>query len=94
MTNAAERPRAELATPGYRCSPIALGIGTHDYHPIERDFRSHFDTQMRGVAPSPHLAVAARFAKAHPRLGCARLPPLDTTYFLQPHRAMPQRELA
>lgn len=37
--NAAERLRAELARPGYRCSPIALGINTDSYQPIERRYR-------------------------------------------------------
>lgn len=38
-TNAAERLRAELAKPSYRCSPIALGINTDSYQPIERRYR-------------------------------------------------------
>ena len=38
-TNAAERLRAELAKPSYRCSPIALGINTDAYQPIERRYR-------------------------------------------------------
>jgi len=38
-TNAAERLRAELAGPGYRCSPIALGANTDPYQPIERRYR-------------------------------------------------------
>lgn len=38
-TNAAERLRAELARPGYRCSPLALGINTDSYQPIERRYR-------------------------------------------------------
>jgi len=37
-TNAAERLRAELAKPSYRCSPIALGINTDAYQPIERKY--------------------------------------------------------
>ena len=37
-TNAAERLRAELAKPAYRCSPIALGINTDGYQPIERSW--------------------------------------------------------
>lgn len=37
-TNAAERLRAELARPGYRPSPIALGINTDAYQPIERRY--------------------------------------------------------
>ena len=38
-TNAVERLRAELARPGYRPSPIALGINTDGYQPIERRYR-------------------------------------------------------
>jgi DNA repair photolyase len=38
-TNAAERLRAELARPKYRCAPIALGINTDAYQPIERRYR-------------------------------------------------------
>ncbi|WP_290652146.1 PA0069 family radical SAM protein [Aquisalimonas sp.] len=37
--NAAERLRAELARPGYRCAPIALGTNTDPYQPIERQWR-------------------------------------------------------
>src|SRR6266403_4961133 len=38
-TNAAEQLRAELAKPGYKPSPIALGANTDCYQPIERKFR-------------------------------------------------------
>jgi len=38
-TNATERLRAELAKPRYRASPIALGINTDAYQPIERRYR-------------------------------------------------------
>lgn len=38
-TNAAQLLRAELAKPAYRCSPIALGINTDSYQPIERHYR-------------------------------------------------------
>ncbi len=31
--------RQELAAPGYRCTPIALGTNTDPYQPIERDWR-------------------------------------------------------
>jgi DNA repair photolyase len=37
-TNAAERLREELAKPGYRPSPIALGANTDCYQPIERKY--------------------------------------------------------
>lgn len=36
---AAELLRQELARPGYRCSPIALGVNTDAYQPIEREHR-------------------------------------------------------
>lgn len=35
--NAAALLRAELARPAYRCQPIALGVNTDAYQPIERD---------------------------------------------------------
>jgi len=38
-TNAVERLRDELARPSYRCRPIALGINTDGYQPIERQRR-------------------------------------------------------
>ena len=37
-TNAVERLRHELSRPGYVPSPIALGINTDAYHPIERRY--------------------------------------------------------
>jgi DNA repair photolyase len=37
--DAAALLRAELAKPGYRCQPIALGTNTDPYQPIEREWR-------------------------------------------------------
>jgi DNA repair photolyase len=37
--DAAELLKKELAAPGYRCSPIALGANTDPYQPVERDLR-------------------------------------------------------
>ncbi|MBW7924305.1 MAG: PA0069 family radical SAM protein [Burkholderiaceae bacterium] len=37
--NAAERLRAELSAPGYRCEPIAIGTATDAWQPIERHRR-------------------------------------------------------
>lgn len=34
--DAAARLRDELAAPGYRCAPIALGVNTDAYQPVER----------------------------------------------------------
>ena len=38
-TNAAELLREELAKPSYRCDPIAIGVNTDAYQPIERTQR-------------------------------------------------------
>ena len=37
--NAAALLRVELAKPGYRCDPIALGSNTDPYQPIEREWK-------------------------------------------------------
>jgi DNA repair photolyase len=37
--DAARLLRAELARPGYRCEPIALGTNTDPYQPIEREWK-------------------------------------------------------
>ena len=37
--NAAEVLRRELAAPGYRCQPIAIGASTDAYQPLERRYR-------------------------------------------------------
>jgi DNA repair photolyase len=37
--NAADLLRGELARPGYRCRPIALGANTDPYQPAEREWR-------------------------------------------------------
>ena len=38
-TNSVERLRVELSRPKYQCSPIALGINTDAYQPIERRYK-------------------------------------------------------
>ena len=38
-TNAAELLREELAKPSYRCTPIAIGVNTDAYQPIEREHK-------------------------------------------------------
>lgn len=38
-TNAAERLQAEISKPNYKCTPIALGINTDGYQPIERNYQ-------------------------------------------------------
>jgi len=36
---AAQLLRAELAKPSYRCAPVALGVNTDSYQPIEREWK-------------------------------------------------------
>jgi DNA repair photolyase len=38
-TNAPERLRAEISKSNYKCTPIALGINTDGYQPIERNYQ-------------------------------------------------------
>ena len=38
--NAAELLQRELAHPGYRCAPIALGVNTDSYQPVEKQLRT------------------------------------------------------
>ena len=57
-----------------------------------RDYDSAFGSRMRGQGPFADL-IAARFARAHRRLGYGRLPPLDCSRFVAPRRPSPQGEL-
>jgi len=54
-TNAAEKLREELAKPGYRVEPIAIGVNTDAYQPIEREYkitRSIFEVMAETRHPS------------------------------------------
>ena len=54
-TNAAERLREELARPGYRVDPVAIGVNTDAYQPIEREYkitRSVFEVLSETHHPS------------------------------------------
>ncbi|HVI59528.1 MAG TPA: PA0069 family radical SAM protein [Luteimonas sp.] len=57
-----------------------------------KDYDSAFGSRMRGEGPFAEL-IAARFARAHRRLGYGRLPPLDTGLFTPPRKPSPQGEL-
>ena len=57
-----------------------------------RDYDSAFGSRMRGQGPFADL-IAARFARAHRRLGYGRLPPLDCDRFVPPRPPSPQGEL-
>jgi DNA repair photolyase len=54
-TNAAEKLREELAKPSYRVEPIAIGVNTDAYQPIEREYkitRSIFEVLEETSHPS------------------------------------------
>ncbi|GAA4856912.1 PA0069 family radical SAM protein [Luteimonas vadosa] len=57
-----------------------------------KDYDSAFGKRMRGEGPFADL-IAARFARAHRRLGYGRLPALDCTRFVAPRQASPQGNL-
>ncbi len=54
-----------------------------------KDYDSAFGRRMRGQGPFADL-LAARFSKAHRRLGFGRLPPLDCSRFVPPVASTPQ----
>ncbi|MGE5615710.1 MAG: PA0069 family radical SAM protein [Bacillota bacterium] len=54
-TNAAEKLREELSKPNYRVEPIAIGVNTDAYQPIEREYRitrSVFEVLLEAKHPS------------------------------------------
>jgi DNA repair photolyase len=57
-----------------------------------RDYDSRFGVRSRGEGPFAQL-LARRFARAHARLGYARMPELDCTRFVAPGKPSPQAEL-
>ena len=57
-----------------------------------KDYDSEFGKRMRGEGPFADL-IAARFARAHRRLGYGRMQPLDTTQFAPPRKPSPQGSL-
>ena len=57
-----------------------------------KDYEAQFGKRMRGEGPFADL-IAARFAKAHRRLGYGRMPSLDTTQFVAPRKPSPQGDL-
>jgi DNA repair photolyase len=57
-----------------------------------KDYDSRFGLRGRGEGPFAQL-LAQRFAKAHARLGFARMPALDATTFVAPGKPSPQGQL-
>ena len=67
--DAAALLRAELAKPGYRCEPIALGANTDPYQPIEREWKvtRSDDRSARRASASAHDHDQVRARRARPR---------------------------
>jgi DNA repair photolyase len=57
-----------------------------------KEYDSAFGARMRGKGVFAQL-LAARFAKAHARLGYGRLPALDEAAFVPPGAPSPQGQL-
>jgi hypothetical protein len=57
-----------------------------------KEYDSAFGARMRGKGVFAQL-LAARFAKAHARLGYGRLPALDEAAFVPPRAPSPQGQL-
>jgi DNA repair photolyase len=106
--NAAALLRAELAKPGYRCSPIAMGTNTDPYQPIEREWRITRSV-LEVLADCDHpvtittkgvlierdvdlLAALARKRLAHVCISIAMLD-RDLARKLDPRAPAPQRRL-
>ena len=60
--NAAERLRAELSAPGYRCAPINIGAATDAYQPIEREYRITRQVLEELAACSHPLTIVTKSA--------------------------------
>jgi len=107
--DAAQVLRRELARPGYRCRPIALGINTDAWQPVERRLRV-----TRGIlevlAETRHpvtivtksalilrdldlLAAMARDGLAHVAVSITTLDP-DLARALEPRAPSPRRRLS
>ena len=106
--NAATLLREELAKPGYRCEPMALGTNTDPYQPIEREWRitrqiievlaecDHPITiTTKGVAIERDLDLLSAMASknlVHVQVSIAMLDP-DLARKLDPRAPAPQRRL-
>ena len=106
--DAPERLREELARPGYRCSPIALGINTDAYQPVERrtgltrriievllDARHPFTIVTKSALVERDLdllAEAARQDLVHVMISLTTLDD-DLARRLEPRAARPARRL-
>lgn len=106
--NAATLLRHELAKPGYRCSPIALGSNTDPYQPIEREWRLTRQV-LEVLAERDHpvtittksslverdIDLLAAMAKKNLALVFVSIPTLDRglARTMEPRATAPQRRL-
>lgn len=105
---AAKLLRQELAKPGYRCAPIALGSNTDPYQPIEREWRltrqvlevlaecGHPATvTTKGALVERDIDLLAAMAKKNLTLVFVSLPTLDRALArrMEPRATAPQRRL-
>jgi DNA repair photolyase len=106
--NAAELLRRELAKPGYRCSPIALGSNTDPYQPIEREWRltrqvlevlAEYDHPVTITTKSSlverDIDILAAMSEKNLTLVFVSLPTLDRglARAMEPRATAPQRRL-
>jgi DNA repair photolyase len=106
--NAAALLRAELARPGYRCQPIALGVNTDAYQPAERrlnitrqilqvllEFRHPVGIVTKSALVERDLDLLTRLADDNLVHVTVSVTTLDRTLArsLEPRAAAPQRRL-
>jgi DNA repair photolyase len=100
--------RHELSRPGYRCAPIALGINTDAYQPVERglgltravievldEFRQPFSVITKSSLIERDIDLLAPLAQRNLAHVAVSITTLDRTLArsLEPRAAAPQRRL-
>ena len=104
----AELLRAELSKPSYRCKPIALGVNTDAYQPIERklrltrrilevllEFRHPVTVITKSALVQRDIDLLAAMAKDHLTCAAVSLTTLDRALArkMEPRAATPERRL-
>ncbi|KLD72224.1 DNA repair photolyase [Xanthomonas pisi DSM 18956] len=83
-TNAPERLRAEISKSNYKCAPIALGINTDGYQPIERNYqitRQCLEVLADAKHPASFVTKSALITKDIDLLASMAKDRLVTVYF-------------
>lgn len=83
-TNAPERLRAEISKSNYKCAPIALGINTDGYQPIERNYqitRQCLEVLAEAKHPVSFVTKSALITKDIELLASMAKDRLVTVYF-------------